>query len=84
MPNSTRQTSYDLPPELSYVWDDGVDTLVIPKRGIALSGVVFTPEGQTKLLERGSYFYVAGVHRKLIFSTQELTPLTVTARARAY
>ena len=67
---------YQTTSEISFAWDDGVDTFILPKKGVALSDTVFTEKTQ-KLLERGSYFYVPGVHKKLVLSDQKGTPIVL-------
>jgi hypothetical protein len=70
------QGQYQTPTEISFAWDDGVDTFVIPKKGVALSSTVFT-EKTLNLLERGSYFYVPGIHKKLVLSDQNGHPIVL-------
>ena len=71
---------YQTPPELSFAWDDGVNTYVIPKKGVALSSYVFAGTDQKPLLEKGSYFYINGVHKKVVMSDQSGNPFVLNRR----
>lgn len=68
---------YSVPKSISFAWDDGVNTFVIPNKGVALSTHVFTDLTESKLQERGSYFFIGGVFKRIVLSDQAGNPIVI-------
>ena len=75
-----RHDAYTYPDAISYVWDDGKDVFLVPRRGTIIGDRVFTENGVVELGEKGSYVYVPGLHRKLVLSDGQSNPLIVNRK----
>lgn len=80
MSTGFRNDSYEYSNKISYVWDDGKATFLIPKRGVFLARTVFTPTSEAPLGEDGAYFKVQGVFDQITLSDQAGNPIRIRRR----
>lgn len=74
---ATYNDRYSFPPEISFVWDDGANTYLVPRKGTQLAKTVFTMRGEIPLEEDGAYFKVNGTFRQIVFSDANGNPIEV-------